>query len=156
MAINFKLVSEFQTIHRRSFVISPTAILNPNNAQPLVDGEWLALGDAINGLGDYQMGRDSVTPSIVPSYCYFGEQGRYETQAIGKGPVLFMGEYEADTLIMDPTNVLVGSALEVANVTIGGIVRRALQLTNTGYTVARCTRLPGNNNGFLRFRSVNG
>jgi hypothetical protein len=142
---NFKLTSEFQTLGRRSFPLADPTILNPTNAQPLVDGEWLQLNTS------YQMARGTVNPAIVPSFAYFAEQGRYETQALGKGPFLYLNSYEADTLIMDATGLVVGDALEVADVTIGGIVRRALQEYTSGLIVGYVTRLPANNNNYLRF-----
>jgi hypothetical protein len=145
MAVNFRLISEFQTIHRRPFELADPAILNPNNTSPLVEGEFLELNTT------YQMARGAGNPSAVPTYCYFAEQGRYETQAIQKGPFLYMGSYEADTLIMDATALAVGSFLEVADVVIGTITRRALQLATTGHVIGRVTRLPANNNNFLRF-----
>lgn len=145
MSIWAKLVSEFQTIQRRPFELADPSILVPTNAQPLVEGEFLELNDA------YKMLRGAADPAVVPSFCYFAERGRYETQAIQKGPFLYMGAYEMDTKIMDASSILVGSALEVATVNIGGIDRRALQLATSGFVVGYATRLPANNNGFLRF-----
>jgi len=47
--------------------------------------------------------------------------------------------------------------LEVTDITYGGETRRGLALAEgAGYIVGRVTRLPANNNGFLRFRLVNG
>lgn len=160
MATNFKLVSEFQTIHRRSFVINPSTILDPNNARPLIDGEWLQLrankyemergGDNVQttaGTPDGEAGAD------VPSYAYFAEQGRYETQAIAKGPVLYMGVYEADTKVMDGDSLVEGSPLAVFDITLAGssVVRRGLALRSSGYIVGRVTRRPADNGGFCRF-----
>lgn len=148
MAVNFKLVSEFQTIGRRSFEIDPVGILDPNNAQPLVDGEWLQLTATT-----YKMTRGSVE-ATVPSYCFFAEKGRYETQALGKGPMLYLGVYECDTKIMDVTGAAVGDAVSVQDVTLSAIVRRALKKATatdgTKYIVGRITRLPANNGGFMR------
>ena len=143
--INFKLISEFQTIHRRSFELAVPAILDPNNAQPLVDGEFLELD------GSYKTARGAASPAVVPSFVYFAERGRYETQALQKGPVLYLGWYEADTKIMDSTGLAVGDPLEVVDVTIGGIVRRALKKATTGYVIGYATRLPAANNSWLRF-----
>ena len=147
--INFKLISEFQTIHRRPFELAAPAILDPNNAQPLVDGEFLELD------GTYKMARGTVNPAVVPSFVYFAERGRYETQALQKGPFLYLGWYEADTKIMDSTALAVGDPLEITNVTIGGIVRRALKKATTGYVIGYATRLPAVNNGWLRFIRYN-
>lgn len=150
---NVRLTTEFTTIHRRAFELEDPTVLNPNSANPLLDGEWLRLTQTT-----YKMGRGSgVAGAAEPSYMYFAERGRYDTQAIQKGPFLFLGEYEAETLIMDASGLSVGAALMVDDVTIGGNSKRALKLrTSTNYIVGRVTRLPANNNGFLRFRLVNG
>jgi hypothetical protein len=154
--LNFELKSEFQTIHRKSFELADNAILNPNNANPLVIGEFLQLTTA------YKMARGSAD-GVVPAFCYFAEQGRYETQAIGKGPFLFGGFYEADTKVMDATLeatiTAVGQPLMVNDVTIGGVVKRGLSAlpatpAGTEYVVGYVTRLPANNNGYLRFIRV--
>ena len=149
----FELKSEFQTIHRRSFELATPAILNPNNAQPLIEGEFLQLNTA------YKMARGSAD-GLLPAFAYFAERGRYETQAIGKGPFLYMGAYEADTKVMDTTLeatiTAVGQPLMVNDVTIGGIVHRGLSAlpaspAGTEYVVGFVTRLPADNNGYLRF-----
>lgn len=149
MGPNFRLVSEFQTIHRRPFELATPALLNPNNANPLLDGEFLELTAA------YRMERGTVNPAVVPSFAFAAERGRYETQAIGKGPFLYLGDYEADTLIMTATGITLGEQLEVADVTVGGVAgKRGLVQFTTGKVIGFATRLPVNNNGFLRFIRV--
>lgn len=143
---NFKLVSEFQTIHRRPFELDDPTVLDPTSINPLLDGEYLELTTTT-----YKMKRGSVNPAVVPSFCYFAERGRYEVQAIQKGPFLYLGAYEADTLIFDGTTLVVGSKLEVGNVTIGSVVKRGLKLATTGLVVGYVTKLPANNKNFLRF-----
>jgi len=151
--LDFDLKSEFQTIQRRSFELATPAILNPNNANPIVMGEFLQLDTA------YKMARGSAD-GLLPAFCYFAEQGRYETQAIQKGPFLYLGAYEADTKIMDTTLeatiTAVGQALMVNDVSIGGVNKRGLSAlpaspAGTEYVVGFVTRLPANNNGYLRF-----
>jgi hypothetical protein len=146
--VNFKLVSEFQVIQRRPFELNDVTVLNPNSINPILDGEFLQLNTG------YKMVRGAVNPSVIPSYCYFAERGRYETQAIGKGPFLYMGWYEADTKIMDAAGLGIGSNLEVADVSIGGANKRALKLATTGYVIGVVTRLPADNGGWLRFIRV--
>jgi len=146
---NFKLVSEFQTIHRRPFELVDPTLFNPTAALPLLDGEFLELDQTT-----YKMKRGTANPSAYPTYCYFAERGRYEVQAIQKGPFLFMGPYEADTLIFTGTSLAVGSPLEVSDVSYGGGNRRGLVLRTSGLIVGYVTRLPTYNNSFLRFRTV--
>jgi hypothetical protein len=149
MPINFKLVSDFTMIQRRSFELVDPEILKPANANPLLDGEWLQM-HATN----HKMQRGSGDAGAdTPSWVWFAEQGRYETQAIKKGPILYLGEFEADTKIFDGTGLTTaGQPLMVADVTIGGLTRRGLKLrTGTNHIVARVVRLSANNGGFLRF-----
>lgn len=142
---NFKLVSEFQTIHRRPFELADPTILNPTATNPLLDGEFLQLDSS------YKMARGTANPALVPSYAYFAERGRYEVQAIQKGPFLYLGPYEADTLIMLSTSIVAGSPLQVSDVSYGGQTRRGLLLYTSGVIVGYATRVPASNNNFLRF-----
>jgi hypothetical protein len=153
MAVNMKLVSEFQTIHRRSFELAVPTILDPTNVRPLVEGEFLQLDTAYKMARGGDNAGNLTDEALVPSFCYFAEQGRYETQAIGKGPMLYLGGYEADTKIMDATGLGIGDALTVYDLDLGGIIRRGLgqQTLATAFVIGYVTRLPGANNGFLRF-----
>jgi hypothetical protein len=156
----FRLVSEFQTINRRSFPLVDRAVLDPNGVRPLIHGEFLELGSAANKGKMARGGNDTVsipgTPddeAAVPSFCYFAEQGRYEVQAIDKGPFLYMHSYEADTKVMDGDGLSVGSPLAVYDIDAlgGAIVRRGLALQSGGLITGYVTRLPADNNGWLRF-----
>jgi len=162
MAVNFKLVSEFQTIHRRPFTLADPAILKPSNARPLVDGEFLQLDTAYKMArgGDGTAGAGAEDIATVPSFAFFAESGRSDTQAIEKGPFLYGNFYEADTIIMDAAAAngisAVGQALFVGDIDVGGIVRRGLMgalatPAGTELVVGYVTRLPANNNGYLRF-----
>jgi hypothetical protein len=151
--INFSLVSEFQTIHRRPFGLTDPTILNPTSVRPLVDGEFLVL-DANYNMdrgGANNAGAGKANEGTVPAFAYFAERGRYEVQAIQKGPFLYMAPYEADTLIYYGTGLTLGCALSVYDVSIGGIVRRALGILTAGFVVGYVTRLPANNSNWLRF-----
>jgi hypothetical protein len=142
LAPNMTLISEVLPIQRRDFSLASQALLNPNNANPIVDGEWLQLDSS------YKLLRGSGTQA-VPAWQVWAERGRYDTQAIGKTTVLFIGGYEAETTICDVTSVTVGSSLVVADVTVGGLTKRGLDLisASTGnYLVfAYATRLVGTN-----------
>lgn len=146
MAVNFKLISPFQNIDRRFFNLVDPTILDPTDPDALVEGEFLEL----NG---YKMQRGTADPSLVPTWAYFAEKGRYEVQSIQRGPFLYLGSYEADTLIMDSTALAVGDKLMVGDVTIGTITRRGLlKAAGVGaVVVGHVTRLPANNKGYLRF-----
>lgn len=151
MALDFKLVSEFQTVQRRSFELTAPAILNPLNVRPLVVGEFLELDSAYKMARGGDNAGNLTDEATVPSFCYFAEQGRSEVQAIQKGPFLYIGGYEADTKIMDATGLAVGDELAVFDLDIGGVIRRGLGEQSAGFVIGYVTRLPGVNNGFLRF-----
>jgi len=115
------LISELLPVQRRDFALEDASILNPQATTPLVDGEWLQLNDS------YQLKRGSGE-AAVPSWVCFAERGRYDTQAIGKSPVLFMGGFEAETAIFATAGMDVGDALAVDTVTCpnGLTTRRGL------------------------------
>lgn len=138
-APNLTLISEFQKVTPRDFYLTDPTLLNPNNANPVVDGEWLELDSSykvIRGTGN----------SNNPVWQVFAEKGRYDTQAIGKTTLLFLGAYEAETTIYDSTSLAVGKQLVVADVTVGGLTKRGLKLlpvaSGTYFVVGRVTRLP--------------
>lgn len=150
MPVTFKLVSALQDLDRRSFGLADPTILRPaTSVNPLVMGEWL---DLTSG---YTMQRGAGTLS-VPSWPYFAEEGRYEVQAIEKGPFLFMGQFEADSMVFDGTLIsAIGQPLFVGDVTYGGIASRkglvGVATPTTEVAIGFVTRLPANNNGWLRF-----
>ncbi len=119
------LVSEVLPVQRRDFYLANTALLNPGNANPLLDGEWLELDS------DYKLARGS-SEQAVPAWQLFAEKGRYDTQSIGKAPVLWMGGYEAETKIATLAGLAVGNALVVEDVTVGGLTKRGLAKLGAG------------------------
>lgn len=119
------LISEVLPVMRRDFYVASTALLNPNNANPLIDGEWLELNSS------YQLAR-GTGEAAVPSFQLFAERGRYDTQAIGKVPVLFLGFYEAESKVADLTGMAVGNALVVQDVTFQSLTRRGLAKLGVG------------------------
>ncbi|MDD1711149.1 MAG: hypothetical protein LUQ37_09610 [Methanoregulaceae archaeon] len=104
------LISELLPVQRRDFALEDVSILNPMATTPLVDGEWLELNDS------YQLKRGSGE-AAKPSWVCFAERGRYDTQAIGKTPVLYVNGFEADTAIFAAANMAVGVGLAVDTVT---------------------------------------
>lgn len=156
---NFVLISELQTLNRRDFPLSTTDVANlgPLSANPILDGEWLELESvsAYNlrrgGAAGANTGLGGTKEAVVPSWPVHTELGRYDTQAIQKTNVLFMGMYEAETLIVDSTGVVIGDPLTVQDVTLGGLTKRALKKAvavtpgSSGvYVVGQVTKLIGN------------
>jgi len=163
--INFEILSSLERLERRGKKVADSALLNPNNALALYDGEWLTLDSSDRVL----RATDVTTPGAEPgnnSFLLFpniGERGRTDTQAINMLPVLMMGDYEADTRIYDGTAAYAGGAaitaigqpLKLCTVTIGsrnftGIVGSVYNETDCKW-VGYVTRLPANNASKLRF-----
>lgn len=148
MTVNFKLVSPFSSIQRRSFEYGTPAELKPTDANPLVDGEWLELTAA------YKMDRGTGAAE-VPSWPVFAETGRYETQALGQIPMLYGGFFEADTLVYAAGTLAVGSPVvvkDVANWQGTGLTKRGLVevgADTSALVVGYVTRIVSG--GYMRF-----
>lgn len=144
MKPNIELLSEVLPIQRRDFALAVTDLLNPINANPLLDGEFMELN------ASYQIARGAGIQA-APAWVVFAERGRYDTQAIGKTTVLFNGGYEAETRIANLAGLSVGSPLMCADVTVDAVTKRGLLLATTGNRriFGHVTRLPGN--GRVRF-----
>lgn len=135
-----QLISEVLPVQRRDFYMNDPALLNPNNANPLLDGEWLELNSS------YKLVRGS-SEQAKAAWQVFAERGRYDTQSIGKTVLLFIGGYEAETSIADLTGLAVGDMLVVQDVTVGGLTKRGLAKLGAGagqhLIFGWVTRLPG-------------
>jgi hypothetical protein len=137
-APHMELVTELMPLIRRDFATSLS--LHPDAAEPLLDGEWLALNSsyqAVRGVGE----------QLVPTYPVFAERGRYDVQAIGKVPLLFAGMFEFDTDIVNtPHGLLLGDPVVVADVTAaGGTKKGFIKPAGVGaqhLVVGWVTRLP--------------
>ena len=44
--INFQLTTELQLVHRRDFQVANNTLLNPTNANPIIDGEFMEIDSA--------------------------------------------------------------------------------------------------------------
>jgi len=145
-ATNFEMVTEVQALLRRDFPVADKTLLNPNNANPLMDGEMLSLDSA------YSLVR-GAEGSLA--FALFAERGRFDTQAIGKATVLFGGTYEANTRVFTAAGLALGGRLMVsAAVTVDTLTKSGLIIHDgvaTKDIIGYVTRLPANNGGLLRF-----
>lgn len=110
---NFELITELQTLNRRDFSVADPTLLKPLASLPIVEGEWLELN------ANYALARGTGTsPASFPVHT---ERGRYDTQAIGKTNVLFSGQYEAETSVIEGAvgTFVVGHMVKLAPVTTG-------------------------------------
>lgn len=140
LAPNLTMISEVLPVHRRDFTLTDPTILNPNATNPLLDGEWLEMNASA-----YTVGRGSGEAASV-AWPVFSLRGQYDTQAIQKSTLLFLGQYEALTAIVNVSSLAVGSFLVVADVTIGGLTKRGLKLaagSGQHFIHGIVTKLPG-------------
>lgn len=141
---NFRLVTPVEWVYRRDLPLEDRTLVNPNGSNPLLDGEWLM----------YNTSKHAIrSDGSALSWVVFGERGRTDVQALGKVPVLYMGRYEADTLVFDTAGGLaLGSALMVDDVTYSGGTKSGLKLKAGGdLTIGYVTRMPSTNGLKLRF-----
>jgi hypothetical protein len=148
---HFELVSELMTLGRRDFALASSALLNPFNANPVIEGEWLELDSnyALARGAPGGLNNEGLNGAVFPVHT---ERGRYDTQVIGKTNVLMLGMFEADTKVADLTGAAVGDALTVQDVTYLGVTKRGLRKTGAvagRIVVGYVTKLPGN--GIIRF-----
>lgn len=140
IAPNLNLISPVLPVDRRDFTLVDTTILNPNATNPLVDGEWLSMSSSAYAL---QRGTGEEASLAWP---VFSLRGQYDTQAIGKTTVLYIGGYEAETTIVNLSGLAVGNFLVVGDVTVGGLTKRGLlKAAGAGQHMVQgiVTKLPG-------------
>jgi hypothetical protein len=143
---NFRLVSPVEKVERRDLPLNAPALATPSNANPLVQGEFMEL-DSTNPRTVIRSGGD------ILSWAIWAEKGRSDVQAIRKVPLLYMGTYEADTIVMTAAGLTHGGALMVDDVTFESLTRSGLVIHGGGaeLVVGYVTRLPASNGNKLRF-----
>ena len=123
---HMELVTELLPLIRRDFPLVDPTILNPYNVNPLIDGEWLELDGTA-----YALKRGTGESGKI-SWPVFAERGRYDTQAIGKVPVLFAGMFEFDIDFYGAGADAVGAKLAVGDVSFGGAKKGLILAAGTG------------------------
>lgn len=164
--VNFEPVSDILATQRKDFALADRTLADPLSATALVDGEWFIINSS------YQAARATAINAAdnlatQTSYVVFSERGRSDVlaNAARKIPLIWMGDYEADTRIFDATAAVgggaaittVGQPLKVASIDIGGKIVCGLIGAVAGDgepIVGRVTRLPANNGGKLRYRTA--
>lgn len=143
MQVNFELVTDLQSLIRRDFPVANRTLVDPTNANPIIDGEFVFVNSS------YQLARAA---SGTLGFAVLAERGRFDVQAIGKLTVLMLMPYEADTAIFTSAGLALGGALKISDaVSFGGQTKSGLAAYDSGVIMGYVTRLPANNGGRLRF-----
>lgn len=145
--MSLELITPVNDNVRRDVELADPTLLDPNESDCLVQGEWLTYDSSAKAIR-----ATSVTTTQV--FQVWSQKGDLAGQAIGKICVLMAHEYEADTdMFKDNDNYAVGSELTVDDNTIDGVTGRAsLELAASGgFVHAICTKIPSTNGGKLRF-----
>ena len=144
----FRLITPASLVEVRDESLTDESLFDPNDTNPLLMGEWL---EYTSGSKDKKMAR-TTTGTIIP-FAVYGEKGRTDMQAAKKAPILFMGPYSAESLIIDPAGAWgLGCKLMAASVTYDGKTRAGLKVhAGAAEVVGRLLRTPTNNGGWLRF-----
>lgn len=162
--VNFEPVSDILATQRRDFALADKTLAQALNPLALVDGEYVVLDNTYKLVRASAIGAPAALATQT-GFVLFAERGRYDIQAMAqtKMPVVFMGEFEADTRIFDAALVTAGGAaitfagqpLKVATITLGGRNYSGLVghggAADTSPIVGRVTRLPASNGGKLRY-----
>jgi len=115
---NVRIYTPVEKIFIKDLVMADRTLLRPSNSNPLVEGEFLELDANYKAI---RSGGDAL------SFMFWAEKGRSDTQAIGKVPTLYMGGYEADTIVYDSTALGLGNALMVDDVSFESLTRSGLK-----------------------------
>lgn len=136
---------------------------NPNDARPLVEGEWLQMESTSNGERVTRGGNNAMAVSgtpdnegTVPAFLYFMEKGRFDAQATKRahlitGPLGF----EFRTKLISSTGLAINDSVSVWDwdgvAGAFGLVRRVLAKRTAGYVIGRVTRIFGVNDVAVYF-----
>ena len=143
--VNLEIVRPgIKDLIRKDFTAA-AALVEPNQTNPLFDGEWVQLDSSYNAVrfvddGDHR-DAGNQNAGLVISYPVWAERGRYDVQALKKIPVLFGNTCELDCKIFDNTGLFIGCEVEVADMTYATLTKRGLRLKNTGFAVGYVTRI---------------
>lgn len=144
----FELVDPVTPLNRGVYVLADKTLLHPDNANPLVAGEFMQLdadGNMIRGDGS------------VPAFAVLDGYGRADTQALGSVALLTTGQYIANTYVYDAVaSPALGNKLMVATVTNAAksLASKSGLKIHGGGTEIICgfvLRPAASNNGYLQF-----
>ncbi len=147
----FEVVApDLSMLYRKPLEVADLGLLDPNSTSPvpLIDGEFVQLNAA------YKYIRATDTAQL--SYATIEDRGDYGVQASRKLSALFIGGYEADTVVFDAGLTTLGAAVMHGDVTVGAATRRGLVAWTAApnIIIGYVTRTAATNGGRLRFQQV--
>jgi hypothetical protein len=145
------LITPVNDNFRRDVTLLDESILDPNEADALLQGEWVSMDPGNSGKAVRH-----ATTTARGAMQVFTPKGDFSAQSIGKVAVLQLHEYEAETTIFEDNlpGGAVGEPLTVGTITLDGVgaVHTGLKVAAGGDIVyGVITKLPADNNGKLRF-----
>ncbi len=150
MADELNTITPVNDVFRRDVEVEDESILDPNESDALVQGEWLQINPAT---GKY-VRADGTQRSAAQ---VFSQRGDLAAQALKKVAALQLHEYEAETtMFLDSPSVAftVGAPLVPAIGAIDGVAGRSgldVQTTSNGLVIGYVTRIPSANGNKLRY-----
>lgn len=160
---NFEPISDISKDWVKDFQLADKTLASPANVLALTDGEWMTLdvnGKLIRGA---DLTQAAGTAAAKRSFPLWAERGRYDVQALKKAPIIWLGEWEADTRVFDAsagagiTDTMQPLMVAVISTTgpqgtrkYSGLIRH----TGSAPIVALVTRLHTANGGKLRVKSA--
>ena len=96
----------------------PANPFNPDSANPLIEGEWLSLGDNLTctRAGDATAGDTDLNVEVSPCMLHFSEKGRYDAQITKKAHLVSGPEgFEFSCKLGDFTGASAGDRVIIAD-----------------------------------------
>lgn len=154
----FELISDMTIVYPRDYPAVDKTILDPFAANPLIGGEWLRQ-KIVNGAPAWERGGPGVetNPLCGP---YWGDRGRYEVQAAGTVPCIYLQSFEAYTRVCNTTGLTTsGQKLMITDVTVDGVANKrglALAAGAAGTLFVAYYEGPGRYTGEIRIYAPDG
>jgi hypothetical protein len=125
----------FQELESAAFgPVTTGQIGDPNDANPIISGEFLKLFDGANTGKLQRSNNDDPQP-----FLYYMDAGSTDTQTTKKGPILLTNPKRIKTKLVKGDSLSAGSLVGVGAVTYDGIAGRAglVVAVSTKYAVGR-------------------
>lgn len=148
MADELFLITPVNDVFRRDVELADPTLLDPNESDALIQGEWLKFDSAGKAV--------RAAAGDRGAFQVFTQKGDLSGQSIGKAAVLQLHEYEAETVMFDDAFAgAVGDPLTVDTITFQTVagVHSGLRVASTSGDIVygTVTKLPADNNGKLRY-----